>query len=179
MRKRPVFGSGSRNLDACAANTPVLDLRDYLSGHLSASGVFFGPFGRPRRHFTMDMEGRWDGNLGTLDEHFRYDNGETGQRCWNLNFANDGTFTATAHDVRGTATGIQRGNAARMQYRLRVMRTGGAITVGMEDWFYLMDDGTLINRARMSKFGIKVGELVVSFRRHDAGGQPGPQAGTS
>jgi len=35
----------------------------------------------------------------------------------------------------------------------------------MEDWFYLMDDGRLINRARMSKFGLKVGELFVSFSK--------------
>ena len=160
-----LFDLGSQSLDAYAAETPVLDLRDYLSGPLSASGVFFGLSGRVERRFTVDMVGRWSGNRGTLDERFRYSGGETGDRRWNLVFADDGTFSATAEDVEGTATGAQRGNAAAMRYRLRVPRAKGGIVVGMEDWFYLMEDGTLINKARMSKFGLKVGELVVLFRR--------------
>ncbi len=44
-----------------------------------------------------------------------------------------------------------------------------AIIVSMEDWFSLVGDGTLINRARISKFGIKVGELVAWFRKHCIG----------
>jgi hypothetical protein len=35
----------------------------------------------------------------------------------------------------------------------------------MEDWFYLQDDGTLINRTKMRKFGLTVGELVIAFRK--------------
>ena len=160
-----LFDLGSQSVDAYAAGTPVLDLRDYLNGPLIAAGVFFGLSGRVERRFTVDMVGHWSANKGTLDERFRYDNGETGDRRWNLTFADNGTFTATAHDVEGMATGAQNGNAAAMRYRLRVQTAGREIVVGMEDWFYLMDDGTLINRARMSKFGLKVGELLVSFRR--------------
>ena len=160
-----LFDLGSQSIDAYAAGTPVLDLRDYLNGPLTAAGVFFGLSGRVERRFTVDMLGRWSTNSGTLDERFRYDNGETGDRRWNLAFADDRTFTATARDVEGVAAGAQNGNAAAMRYRLRVSTARREIVVGMEDWFYLMDDGTLINRARMSKFGLKVGELMVSFRR--------------
>ena len=160
-----LFVLGSQSVDDYAAGTPVLDLRDYLNGPLTAAGVFFGLSGRVERRFTADMVGRWSAKSGTLDESFRYDNGETGDRRWNLTFAADGTFTATAHDVEGTAAGAQSGNAAAMRYRLRVSTARREIVVGMEDWFYLMDDGTLINRARMSKFGLKVGELMASFRR--------------
>ena len=160
-----LFDLRSQSVDAYAAGTPVLDLRDYLNGPLTAAGVFFGLSGRVERRFTVDMIGRWSADRGTLDERFRYDNGETGDRRWNLTFAEDGTFTATADDVEGVAAGAQSGNAAAMRYRLRLPKAGREIVVGMEDWFYLMDDGTLINRARMSKFGLKVGELMVSFRR--------------
>ena len=111
------------------------------------------------------MLGKWNGNRGTLDERFRFADGEVGERCWAMTFAADGTFVATAADVEGKATGRQSGNAAAMRYRLGVPRAQGEIVVDMVDWFYLMDDGTLINKARMSKFGLKVGELVVSFRK--------------
>ena len=55
-----------------------------------------------------------------------------------------------------------------MTYRLRIPRGDGEIVVSMEDWLYLQDDGTLINRARMRKLGLPVGELIVAFRKDDA-----------
>ena len=160
-----LFEFGSQDVDEYAAETPTLDLRDYLSGPLTASGVFFGLSGQAERRFTVELAGHWEGNRGIVDERFHYENGETSDRRWNLSFADDGTFAATAGDVEGTAKGAQRGNTAAMRYRLWVPRAGSEIVVGMEDWFYLMEDGTLINRARMSKFGLKVGELLVSFRK--------------
>ncbi len=174
MRARHFPGSGllfelmPQRVDAYAAGMPLLDLRDYLSGPLTASGIYLGLSGRVERRFTIAMTGQWSGRHGKLDERFRYDDGETGERCWELEFAGNGNFRATAQDVVGTANGAQRGNAATMQYRLRLPRKAGEIVVGFEDWFYLIDDGTLINRARMTKFGFKVGEVVALFRKgHD------------
>ena len=173
-----LFELGAQSIDDYAAQRPVLDLRHYLNGALAGSGVFFGLSGRVERRFTVDMTGCWRGNQGTVDEHFRYHDGETGDRRWSLVFADNGTFTATAQDVQGTATGAQRGNAAVMRYRLRLPRAAGTITVGMEDWFYLMEDDMLVNRARMTKFGLKVGEVVACFRQRDFGEPPAVHADT-
>ena len=175
MRKRHFPGSGllfdlrRHGVEDHADSSPALDLREYLSGPLAGSGVFLGFSGGMDRQFTMDMVGRWSGNTGTLDERFRYSDGLTGERCWELAFADGENFTATAHDVEGVATGVQRGNSAVMRYRLRIGRESGEIVVAMEDWFHLMADATLINRARMAKFGFKVGELCGSFRRREIG----------
>ena len=35
----------------------------------------------------------------------------------------------------------------------------------MDDWLYRMDDKTVLNRGELSKFGLKVGELVITFRK--------------
>ena len=164
-----LFDFGAQDVEAYADKEPVLDLRDYLSGSLVAAGVFFGLSGRVERRFVADMVGTWNGNTGTLEERFRFADGEVGDRCWTMRFAGDGTFAATAPDVVGEAAGRQSGNAAAMRYRLRVPRGNGEIVVDMVDWFYLLHDGTLINKARMSKFGMKVGELAVSFRKRAAG----------
>ena len=172
-------GYGLRGIDSYAAESPVLDLREYLNGPLTAAGVFFGLSGRVDRRFTVEMVGQTSGNKVTLNEWFRYDDGETGERCWEMEFQDHGNFAATAQDVEGKANGAQRGNAAVMRYRLRLPRQKGEIVVGMKDWFYLTDDGTLINRARMSKFGIKVGEVVASFRRNEPGTATGKGAGGS
>ena len=164
-----LFDFGAQSVEAYAPGEPVLDLREYLSGALIASGVFFGLSGRVERRFVANMHGAWNGNTGTIDERFSFADGEVTDRIWTMTFAEDSAFTATAHDVVGNAVGRQSGNAATMRYRLRVPRGKGEIVVGMEDWFYLLNDGTLINKARMSKFGLKVGELVVSFRRSPIG----------
>jgi hypothetical protein len=158
-------GCGSQALEDYAGEAPRLDLRDYLSGPLAASGVFIGPGGGADLRFVVEMEGVWEGDVGTLTENFRYADGRTDQRVWTIRFADDQNFTATAPDVEGVAVGAQNGSAARMNYRLRLPEDAGGLTVSMEDWFYLMEDGTLINRAQMRKFGLPVGEVIVAFRK--------------
>ena len=32
------------------------------------------------------------------------------------------------------------------------------------DWMYLMENGTIMNRSEMRKFGIKVAELIATIR---------------
>ena len=158
-------GCSSQAIEDYAGETPRLDLREYLDGPLTASGVFFDHAGRADLRFVVDMEGSWDGDTGTLAERFRYSDGRTDERVWTIRFEGDERFTATAHDVVGYAKGAQRGNAAMMEYRLRIPRDGDEIVVSMEDWLYLQEDGTLINRTKMRKFGLTVGELVVAFRK--------------
>ena len=160
-----LFDLASQRIDAYAHKSPPLDLREYLEGYLTASGVFIGLSGHVRRRFTIQMNGRWSGDNGIIDERFRYDDGETGQRQWTMIVGDDGILTATANDIVGTAKGAQSGNAAAMRYKLRVPLKAREIVVGIDDWFYLIDDGTLINRARMSKFGLKVGEIVACFQK--------------
>ena len=160
-----LVGCGSQTLDDYAGETPRLDLREYLSGPLTATGIFFDHAGRANIRFEVEMEGTWVGDTGTLAERFRYSDGRTEERTWMLRFIDDYRFTAGAADTVGTGNGEQRGNAATMRYRLKIPREDSEITVSMEDWFYLQPDGTLINRATMRKFGFTVGEVLVVFRR--------------
>lgn len=156
---------GRQALEDYASETPRLDLREYLSGSLDATGIFFDRTGRAAVRFTVEIDGRWTGDEGTLDERFRYSDGRSETRTWKIRFADDTRFTATAGDTVGEATGAQTGNAATMRYRLRIPREQGEVVVSMEDWFYLQADGTLINRATMRKFGLTVGEVLVVFRK--------------
>jgi len=158
-------GCASQSLDSYSGEAPRLDLRDYFDGPLQASGIFFDYSGTASLRFVVDMDGSWQGDTGILSERFRYSDGRTEKREWTIRFSEADSFTATAHDVVGEATGAQSGNAATMRYRLRIPRGDGDTVVSMEDWFYLQEDGTLINRAKMRKFGLTVGELVVTFRK--------------
>jgi hypothetical protein len=37
--------------------------------------------------------------------------------------------------------------------------------VDFDDWMYLMDDRVMLNKATMSKWGVQLGEVTLSFTR--------------
>ena len=100
-------------------------------------------------------------------------------------------YTGTASDVLGEANGEEKGNVFRWAYTLKLpvdgsradgpplganAPSGGSaareatsvganryIEVQFDDWMYLMSDKVMLNKAVMSKFGFKLGEVTLSF----------------
>ena len=148
-----------------AAERPVLSLRDYFNGRLDAHGVFQNRSGKVVRRFTVTMNCSWKGDDGVLDEAFKFSDGSTQRRVWKLKALPDGRFSGTADDVVGTAQGEQRGNAFHWNYTLQQPVDGTVYEVQMDDWMWLVDDKVMLNRATMSKFGVRVGEVTLSFTK--------------
>jgi hypothetical protein len=65
--------------------------------------------------------------------------------------------------VIGTAQGIAQGNALRWNYVLAVPVDGTTWNVDIDDWMYLVDEKAMLDRTTMSKFGVRVGEVTLSF----------------
>jgi hypothetical protein len=42
---------------------------------------------------------------------------------------------------------------------------GKVINVDMEDWMYLIDERVMLNRTAMSKYGVSLGNVTLSFTR--------------
>ena len=42
---------------------------------------------------------------------------------------------------------------------------GRVWNVDMDDWMFLIDEQDVLNRTTMSKFGLRVGEVTLSFRK--------------
>ena len=63
----------------------------------------------------------------------------------------------------GEAAGQEKGNAFRWGYTLRLPVEGRVIEVQFDDWMYLMNDKVMLNKAEMRKFGVKLGEVTLSF----------------
>ncbi|MBK0121867.1 DUF3833 family protein, partial [Delftia sp. S67] len=70
---------------------------------------------------------------------------------------------ARADDVVGEAQGQSAGNAIRWSYVLALPVNGRVWNVHMDDWMYLMDGRTLLNRTAMSKLGVHLGDVTLSF----------------
>ena len=75
----------------------------------------------------------------------------------------DGRYTGTAGDVLGQAEGQEKGNAFRWGYTLKLPVDGRVVEVQFDDWMYLIDGQVMLNKAEMSKFGFKLGEVTLSF----------------
>ena len=150
-----------------AAEKPVLDMRQYFNGTIDAYGVFTDRSGKVVKRFTVVMDCKWTGvpgqEVGVLDEAFTYSDGTTDRRVWTLKRGADGKYTGTAGDVRGEAAGEEKGNAFRWAYTLNLPVDGKIIEVQFDDWMYLMSDKVMLNKATMSKFGFKLGEVTLSF----------------
>ena len=146
-----------------ATEKPALDLATYFNGDLVAHGLFTDRSGKVARRFTVAMKGTWTGNDGVLDEHFTYSDGKKERRIWRLKKLPDGRYTGQADDVLGTAQGQVAGNALQWKYTLRLPVDDKVYEVQFDDWMYLMDERVMLNKAQMSKFGIHLGEVTLSF----------------
>jgi hypothetical protein len=158
-------GGAGPQLSDHAAETPRFDLQTYFTGDLRAHGMVSDRGGRVIRRFVVDLRGEWNGDQGVLDEQFVYDDGERQRRVWRLRNLGDGRYSGQADDVVGEAFGEQSGAAFNWRYTLRLPVRGDVYDVQFDDWIHLIDENTALNRAVMSKWGVRVGEVTLSFTR--------------
>lgn len=142
---------------------PKLVIEDYFAGDISAAGIFEDRFGRLRRQFTVDITGTNNGDTLVLDERFKYSDGETERRVWTIRKSGPHTYEGRADDVIGVARGAAYGNAINWRYDIDLKVGDGSLRVHFDDWMFLQASGVLINRARVTKFGIEIGQVTVAF----------------
>lgn len=166
-----------------ADQTPLLDLRRYFNGPLTAHGMFTDRSGRIVKRFTVAMNCRWAGDEGVLEEDFVYSDGSTQRRVWTLTRQADGSYRGRADDVVGEAIGLAAGNTLNWRYTLALPVDGRVIEVQFDDWMVLVDEQVMLNKAVMSKFGVRLGEVTLSFHKPAPGAArlalaPGEGSGT-
>jgi Protein of unknown function (DUF3833) len=160
-----LVGCSSQQINDYSQDKPTLELRDYFNGTLDAYGVFTDRSGKVVKRFTVTMKGTWTGDDGVLDEDFVYSDGTTQKRIWRLKRLGNGKYNGVADDVVGTALGEQSGNAFNWTYTMALPVDGKVYEVQFDDWMYLMTDKVMLNKATMSKFGWRLGEVTLSFTK--------------
>lgn len=159
-----VAGCASVDVGQYASERPTLDLKRYFDGTIDGWGMFQDRSGKVVTRFHVVIEASWNDDTGTLDESFEYADGRREKRVWTI--VKDGDrYTGTAGDVVGTASGSAAGNALRWRYVLALPVDGNVWNVDMDDWMYLMDERMMLHRTTMSKLGVRVGEVTLSFRK--------------
>jgi hypothetical protein len=157
----PVRVSDYRNFQ------PALSPETFFDGRLTAHGVVKNRSGRVIRIFNARIDARWEEGVGTLDEQFVFDDGERQRRVWRLESDGDGSWSGTAGDVVGTGVLNAAGNSLFLDYVLRIPYEGSTIDVKVDDRMYLVSPDVLINESTLSKFGVRVGSILLTIIRHD------------
>ncbi len=144
---------------------PRLIIEDFLSGEIKAWGVLQNRSGKVIRQFSADLKGNWNGKQLILDEKFNWSDGEVQNRQWKIDKLDEHNYEGRASDVVGTAKGYSYGPAFKFEYVLLVPVKGKEMKITFDDWIFKQDDNIAINRATMKKFGFKVAELTVMFKK--------------
>lgn len=156
---------GKPALEDEALSSRQLNLEEFFAGWVVAHGQFQDVFGTVRRRFDVEIEGTWDGETLKLVEDFTYEDGSTEQRIWRLRKTGPETWRGTAPGVIGAATGEERGDTFNWQYTIDLPVPDGTLRVRFDDWMWLLSDTRLLNRAYMKRYGIDIGEVIISFEK--------------
>ncbi len=146
--------------------TPAFSLERFFKGDVKAWGIVQNRSGEVVQRFTVDIVGSMDGNVLVLDERFTYSLGEGPEsRIWRITPEADGTYTGQASDILDVAKGKPYGNAFNFTYSMDLPVDDTTYTVAFDDWFWALDNDTLMNRSYIKKFGLVMAEVTIFMQR--------------
>lgn len=153
------------SIDFYSENSPKMDIKEYFNGPIKAWGIIQDWRGRVVRQFDVTMVGKWENDTGILQEYFSFYDGQTQERTWTIKKLEDQKYEGTASDIIGKAQGVVNGNSAQWSYIMDLEMDDKTYRVHFDDWMWLMNDGVLVNRSYIKKFGITVAELTIFMKK--------------
>jgi hypothetical protein len=156
---------GKPALDDDRLSGREFNLEEFFGGRVVAQGQFQDVFGTVRRRFDVEINGTWDGRTLTLVEDFIYEDSSTEQRIWTLTKTGEQSWEGTAPGVIGTASGEERGDTFNWRYQIDLPVPDGTLRVRFDDWMWQLNENRVLNRAYMKKYGVDIGEVIISFEK--------------
>lgn len=150
--------------------TPKMDFKSFFNGNLVARGVYFGFGDKAESRFIMNSKGTLNGNKLDLLQDITYLDRNNEHKKFNAYAIFDDKYPASFvyKDEMMVGDGIyeQQGNAVHVKYDLKVEREDkSTIIVHCDDWMYMIDETHAINKIKVTKFGIHVGDIVMSIEK--------------
>jgi hypothetical protein len=143
-----------------------LDLHKFFVGDSKAWGMVMNRWGKVQRRFRVDIAGHVDAGNLVLDERFVFDDGETDHRIWKIEHQGH-NVSGQASDVFGTAGGEISGPMLQWTYDVAIRVGRRRVRVRFDDWMILADDNVMLSHAVIAKFGIRVADVFIAFRKSD------------
>ena len=165
-----IFGCGTRSITIYEAEKPSFKLASFFNGKVEGWGIVLNRNNDVVKRFKVNVEGYFtaDKSSGKLVEKFFWSDGKREKRVWNLKKTGDNEWGGTSDGVIGTAQGTTSGNALKWSYRYNLILEDSflnKLSVDFDDWMFLVEDDVLMNRAVFSKFGLKLGTVIITFKK--------------
>lgn len=162
-------------LSACAgapsiAPTPGLPpftLESFFVGQTVGRGAFVSSIAGVNRPLTVKTRGTLKGNTLTLVEDFFYDDGERDRKTWRFTRVAPGVYEGRREDVLGVADVRQVGDTVQLNYSADIpnKKDGSVTRLTFADTIALVAPDKALNRATVSKFGIGIGIVDITFTK--------------
>ena len=160
-----LFSCSSPNLEDYKNSSPSFIFENFFNDKLTAYGIVFDRSGKMTRHFSVDIDAKWQGKTGIIYEEFLFNDGEESTRTWTVVKLDSGVYEGTASDVIGIAKGKVQGSVLTWNYDLKIKIDGEVYIVKLDDWMYLLDNNRLFNKTDIIKFGLKMGEVILYIEK--------------
>jgi len=148
-------------IEGFAGTAPAFDPVVFWTGHTHSWGVVENRGGAPTEIVQTDCVGEAEGADGLhMRQTLTEGDGTVAHRDWHLRRMAPGRFEATANDMVGVAHGQAAGRVFHWDW---VWNKAGGLA--MQQWMYLMPDGTMMNRTVVTKLGVTVAQVSEQFSR--------------
>ena len=139
---------------------------EFFSGELKASGMFIDRFGNIQKRFSADVSCQPANDGFVLNENFTFDDGTTEKRIWEIQRTSDKSYVGLTDDVKDKAKGTLTNIGLLWRYDFYLELFGRRVLVNFNDKMIMQSSDVVLNHATITKFGLKLGELFISFHRH-------------
>ena len=165
-----IFGCASKTITIYESEKPSFYLESFFNGKVEGWGIVLNRNNDVVKRFKVNVEGHFsaDKTNGKLVEKFFWSDGKREKRVWNLKKTSDNEWGGTSDGVIGTAHGVASGNALQWSYRYNLILEDSLLnklSVDFDDWMFLVENNVLMNRAVFSKFGFKLGTVIITFKK--------------
>ena len=165
-----IFGCASKTITIYESEKPSFYLESFFNGKVEGWGIVLNRNNDVVKRFKVNVEGHFsaDKTNGKLVEKFFWSDGKRKKRVWNLKKTSDNEWGGTSDGVIGTAYGVASGNALQWSYRYNLILEDSLLnklSVDFDDWMFLVENNVLMNRAVFSKFGLKLGTVIITFKK--------------
>jgi hypothetical protein len=144
---------------------PGVALERDFRGRSYAKGVFTNRLTESVRPFTVVLNGKWDGRTLTLREDFAYADGEKDVKTWVFRRISATQWAGTREDVVGQADVQVVDGVVRLSYDVDLPTGSGPVRLRFEDVIERSAGGMIVNRAIVSKYGLPLGDVDLTFSR--------------
>jgi hypothetical protein len=146
-------------------NGSKINIKSLLDGNLDSFAVLFDENDKIENVFVGKIDGKWEGNKGTVRYDYIFSGGVKDARTWLISLNEDKTFSAIGHDAISPADGRQVGNVAEMIYTLLIPHKNMKQKVEFTDRVFAVDEKSAIIISRKTVNGKHIGKAVISIKK--------------